>query len=66
MAKEEKVEFFRCDSCQKMFPMSARRKSKASYNFIDAQSKRQLQEYAFFVQLCPKCANPTVNTEGKK
>ncbi len=58
------IEFFRCDSCKKIYPKSVMKEVKYSYSAICGKAKESLQTETVYGMLCINCGQEApVNTQ---
>ena len=48
---------FRCDSCNRIKPLSEAKVVKCEYTCFDNDSKNKFSCYHYHIQLCKKCTN---------
>ena len=61
-------EFFRCDSCKKLFPKETMTKIKFDYNTYNSNSKEDLSTETMYGMVCLNCsaASPTSTKSSTK
>lgn len=60
------MEYFRCDSCKKIWPAELMKTIKYSFSKMDGKSKEDLSTEKVFGMICSECGKtPVVNTKTK-
>jgi rubredoxin len=58
--------YYRCDSCQKLFPESLIKSCKFSYNKMDGAAKNDISKETMYGFICVNCAQEQPMTTSKK
>lgn len=60
--------YFRCDSCGKLFPEKMLKEVKFCYNTKNSHAKKELSTETMYGMICPECSKdePVKTTTTKK
>lgn len=66
--EEKGREFFRCDSCKRLYPKEMMKEVKFSYNVMNSRSKEGLTTETIWGMICPECGKekPTTTKASTK